>query len=32
MEKVGLNEHIEGDLLGCKSNAFGWGIPEDILG
>lgn len=24
MEKVGLTEHIEGDLLGWESNAFGW--------
>ncbi len=25
MEKVGLQEHIEGDLLSWESNAFGWG-------
>ena len=24
MEKVGLTEHIEGDLLGWESTAFGW--------
>jgi uncharacterized damage-inducible protein DinB len=24
MEKVGLKEHIEGDLLGWESNSFGW--------
>jgi uncharacterized damage-inducible protein DinB len=24
MEKVGLTEHIEGDLLGWESNSFGW--------
>jgi uncharacterized damage-inducible protein DinB len=25
MEKVGLKEHIEGDLLGWETNSFGWG-------
>ncbi len=25
MEKVGLKEHIEGDLLSWESSAFGWG-------
>lgn len=25
MEKVGLEDHIEGDLLSWESNAFGWG-------
>jgi uncharacterized damage-inducible protein DinB len=25
MEKVGLQEHIEGDLLSWESQAFGWG-------
>jgi hypothetical protein len=24
MEKVGLSEHIEGDLLGWESTSFGW--------
>jgi uncharacterized damage-inducible protein DinB len=24
MEKVGLTEHIEGDLLGWESSSFGW--------
>jgi uncharacterized damage-inducible protein DinB len=24
MEKVGIKEHIEGDLLSWESNAFGW--------
>lgn len=24
MEKVGLKEHIEGDLLGWESHSFGW--------
>ena len=28
MEKVGLKEHIEGDLLDWESTAFGWDIPE----
>jgi uncharacterized damage-inducible protein DinB len=25
MERVGLQEHIEGDLLTWESNSFGWG-------
>ena len=25
MEKVGISEHIEGDLLGWEAQAFGWG-------
>ena len=25
MERVGLKEHIEGDLLSWESNSFGWG-------
>ena len=25
MEKVGLKEHIEGDLLGWETSSFGWG-------
>ena len=25
MEKVGLTEHIEGDLLSWEANSFGWG-------
>jgi uncharacterized damage-inducible protein DinB len=25
MEKVGLKEHVEGDLLSWESHAFGWG-------
>ena len=25
MEKVGLKEHIEGNLLSWESNGFGWG-------
>jgi uncharacterized damage-inducible protein DinB len=25
MEKVGIKEHIEGDLLSWESNSFGWG-------
>ena len=27
MENVGLKEHIEGDLLGWESQAFGWADP-----
>ncbi len=25
MERVGLTDHIEGDLLGWENQAFGWG-------
>jgi len=25
MERVGLREHLEGDLLSWESQAFGWG-------
>jgi uncharacterized damage-inducible protein DinB len=28
MEKVGLQDHIEGDLLSWESSAFGWADPE----
>lgn len=28
MENVGIKEHIEGDLLGWESVAFGWANPE----